>query len=107
MNSIADFGTDTARDLIAGRRAVRAFLPAPVEKDTVRSILELARHAPSGSNTQPWKVYVATGETQRLMIDRLCAAFNPPDPATRYVEEYDYHPKQWQPPYVDRRRKVS
>jgi nitroreductase len=75
--------------------------------EMVKQILDLARYAPSGSNTQPWKVYVATDDTQRLIIDRLSAAFNTPDAAIRYVEEYAYYPKQWQPPYIDRRRKVG
>ena len=107
MNDVVDTGQSVAAatDLIVGRRAVRAFLPTPVEKKTVEQILEIARHAPSGSNTQPWKVYVATGTTQRRLIDKLCAEFDDPDAASRHVEEYSYYPKTWQSPYIDRRRK--
>ncbi|RJF95255.1 nitroreductase [Noviherbaspirillum saxi] len=97
----------TASELIAGRRSVRAFHSTPVEKSTVTSILDMAGRAPSGSNTQPWKVYVATGETQRRVIDALVAAFNAPDAAERYAEEYPYYPRQWMPPYIDRRRKIG
>jgi nitroreductase len=107
MNEIVDTGmaVAAATELIVGRRAVRAFLPTPVERQTVEAILEIARHAPSGSNTQPWKVYVATGQTQRRIIDKLCAAFNDPDAAGLHTEEYNYYPKTWQSPYIDRRRK--
>ena len=101
----AGLSVSAATDLIVGRRAVRAFLPTPVERETVEDILDIARHAPSGSNTQPWKVYVASGTTQRSLIDKLCTAFDDPEEASRHVEEYSYYPKTWQSPYIDRRRK--
>ena len=41
---------------ITSRRSIRAFLPTPVPEATVREILEVASRAPSGTNTQPWKV---------------------------------------------------
>lgn len=107
MNDIVDPGraVAAATELIAGRRAVRAFLPRPVDRQTVTAVLDLARHAPSGSNTQPWKVCVATGETQRIIKDKLCAAFDDPESVSRHAEEYSYYPKTWQSPYIDRRRK--
>jgi nitroreductase len=107
MNNIADISLSVAAatDLIVGRRAVRAFLPKPVEQQTIERILDIARHAPSGSNTQPWKVYVAAGQAQRRIIDKLVTAFDAPEAASKYTEEYNYYPKTWQSPYIDRRRK--
>jgi nitroreductase len=35
------------------RRSVRHFIPDPVEKETIRRILDVARYAPSGGNGQP------------------------------------------------------
>ncbi|MFZ5653288.1 MAG: nitroreductase [Pseudomonadota bacterium] len=58
---------------IATRRSVRAFLPAPVPRATVAGILELARRAPSGSNTQPWQVHVVAGEVRKRLIERALA----------------------------------
>ena len=46
---------------ITSRRSIRAFLPTPVAKEEVEALLQVAARAPSGSNTQPWKVRVLTG----------------------------------------------
>lgn len=96
-----------ATELIGGRRSVRAFRSTPVDKATITSVLELASRAPSGTNTQPWKVTVVTGDTQRRVIDALVAAFNDPEASTKYREEYPYYPREWQSPYIERRRKVG
>jgi nitroreductase len=48
---------------IMARRSVRDFISKPVPKETVIKILEAALRAPSGANSQPWEVFVATGET--------------------------------------------
>lgn len=98
---------DAASRLMQQRRSTRAFLPVPVEPEIVHRILDIARHAPSGTNIQPWKVYVATGKTQDLLIRELRAAFDDPDAAEKYQEEYSYYPKEWISPYVERRRKVG
>ena len=45
-------------EAILSRNSVRAFLPDIVDDATIRDILELAARAPSGTNMQPWKVYV-------------------------------------------------
>ena len=49
---------------ITSRRSIRAFLPTPVAKETIVDILRRPR-APSGTNTQPWKVHVLTGAAWR------------------------------------------
>jgi len=46
---------------ITSRRSVRAFLPDPVPRQAIEAILRVAGRAPSGTNTQPWKVDVLTG----------------------------------------------
>ena len=48
---------------IRSRRAVRAFLPDPVEPELLRRLIELAAQAPSGTNMQPWKHDVELAET--------------------------------------------
>ncbi|MEP7101363.1 MAG: nitroreductase family protein, partial [Burkholderiales bacterium] len=52
---------DTA---IITRRSLRAFLATKVPRETIEAILEVAARAPSGTNTQPWKVYVLTGDAK-------------------------------------------
>ena len=52
---------------IRSRKAVRAFRPDPVPRRLLTEILEAARAAPSNYNSQPWRVYVLTGETKRAL----------------------------------------
>jgi nitroreductase len=44
------------------RRSIRSFKTDPVPQETLREILEAARWSPSWGNTQPWELYVVTGE---------------------------------------------
>ncbi len=43
---------------IRARRAIRAFLPDPVEPALVRRLIDLEAQAPSGTNMKPWKLRV-------------------------------------------------
>ena len=94
-------------DAIVSRRSIRAFLPTPVAREEIEAILETASRAPSGTNIQPWKVTVLTGESLSLLSDRILAAHDHPDSQTLYTEQYPYYPKQWTSPYLERRRKVG
>jgi nitroreductase len=96
-----------AEAAIASRRAIRAFLPTPVRRETVERILAVASRAPSGTNTQPWKVTVLTGEPLRSLSRRLVAAYDDPVQRASHTEEYAYYPTEWVSPYIDRRRKVG
>ena len=46
---------DTA---ILSRFSARAYLPQAVERSVLEEVLQVTARAPSGTNTQPWKVYV-------------------------------------------------
>lgn len=92
---------------LTSRRSVRAFLPTPVPRATLEAILEAASRAPSGTNIQPWHVYVATGATRDALAAALTAAYDDPARDEKYVAEYDYYPREWVSPYIDRRRKVG
>jgi len=92
---------------VASRRSVRAFLPTPVPRATIERILAVASRAPSGTNTQPWKVYVLTGERLVSLSKKLVAAYDDPEESARHSEEYPYYPTEWVSPYIDRRRKVG
>ena len=92
-------------EAIRSRKSVRAFLPDMVDEAAIREILELAARAPSGTNMQPWKVYVTTGETKRRIAD---AILNSGIRAEKAVwDEYKYYPDQFFEPYLGRRRKVG
>ena len=92
---------------ITTRRSIRAFLPTPVAREDIEQLLQVAARAPSGTNTQPWKVYVLTGEKKQLLSERILAAHSDPEQAKLHTEEYAYYPREWVSPYVDRRRKVG
>ncbi len=92
---------------ITSRHSIRAFLPTPVERADIERILEVAARAPSGTNTQPWKVYVLTGQARQNLSDAILAVNADPEQARQHTEEYAYYPREWISPFVDRRRKVG
>lgn len=92
---------------IKTRHSLRAFLPTPVPRQTVEDILEVARWAPSGTNTQPWQVHVLTGAALQRVSGRIHAAYLDPAQNADHKEEYAYYPHEWRSPYIDRRRKVG
>ena len=92
---------------ISSRRSIRAFLPTPVSRETIESLLEVAARAPSGTNTQPWKVYVLTGGAKAALSARIRAAYDDPAERATHTEQYAYYPTEWKSPYIDRRRKVG
>lgn len=94
-------------EVISARRSVRAFLGRPVPPSLVREILDVAARAPSGVNTQPWKVHVLTGPALKALSDAIVAAYDHPDSADPHVAEFNSYPDEWQAPYLDRRRKLG
>ena len=95
---------DTA---ITTRRSLRAFLPTPVPRSSIEEILAVASRAPSGTNTQPWKVYVLTGNARAELSRKIMAAHNDPVERAQHSDEYDYYPTEWKSPFIDRRRKIG
>lgn len=95
-------------DAITSRMSVRAFTSQPVAKSVLTHLLDVASRAPSGTNTQPWKVYVLQGASRDSLVDKVCTAHDAvradPSLAAQYVEAYDYYPEKWVSPYIDRRR---
>ncbi|MGZ9030065.1 MAG: nitroreductase [Burkholderiaceae bacterium] len=92
---------------IRTRQSVRAFLPRPVARATVEEILEVASRAPSGTNTQPWKVTVLTGAARQRLSDAIRATYDDPEQRKQHSEEYAYYPVKWVDPYLARRRKIG
>ncbi len=94
--------------VITARHSVRAFLDTPVDTQTIKDILTVASRAPSGTNTQPWKVYVVTGDKRAQLIDNIFAAkqaiADDPSLADKFQETYPYYPTEWISPFIDRRR---
>lgn len=85
---------------ISGRISVRAYLDKPVPRQLVRQVLDTARWAPSGTNTQPWQVVAVDGAARQAISTALrnhVAAGGAPAP------HYDYYPAQFAEPYKSRR----
>jgi nitroreductase len=92
---------------IRTRQSVRAFLSTEVSRSTIEEILEIASRAPSGTNTQPWKVTVLMGAARRRLSDAIRAAYDEPEQRKAHTEEYAYYPIKWVDPYLARRRKIG
>ena len=76
---------------ITSRVSTRAFTQAPVSRDTITAILEVASRAASGTNTQPWRAYVLQGASRDSLVDKVCAVHDAiranPALAAEYREE--------------------
>ena len=92
---------------ISSRRSIRAFLPRPVSREEIAAILAVASRAPSGTNTQPWKVHVLVGEARARLSAAILAAYEDRAVAGTHADEWDYYPREWASPYLERRRKVG
>ncbi|NHJ25936.1 MAG: nitroreductase family protein [Candidatus Lokiarchaeota archaeon] len=57
--------------LIKSRRSRRNFIFQKVDNNTIKEIIECGRWAPSGNNTQPWKVCIVTHPTVKRMLAEL------------------------------------
>ena len=88
-------------EAVRSRRAVRAFTDEPVSREVLERVLSAAAWAPSGSNIQPWHVYVLTGEPlvelKRRAGERVAAG----DPGDE--REYEMYPAALKSPYHERR----
>lgn len=88
-------------EAIKNRHSCRAFLDKPVKQEIILQILEIARFAPSGVNTQPWQVSVVSGSIKQKIgeaIIREREAGVPENP------DYHYYPTEWREPYKTRRK---
>ncbi|MBT3705964.1 MAG: nitroreductase [Proteobacteria bacterium] len=94
-------------EAISSRRSIRAFLPTPVPQQTIENILDTAARAPSGTNIQPWKTYVLTGDSLAGLSGAILKVYNDPESAKDHTEEYAYYPREWVSPYIERRRKIG
>ena len=88
-------------EAIRNRKSNRAFLDKPVPDKLVTDILECARWAPSGVNSQPWKVAVLTGETKEQLGEALVKCHVN---GVKVNPDYQYYPSEIMEPYITRKR---
>ena len=91
-------------DALQARKSVRAFLNKPVSRQQIDRLLDAARWAPSGTNTQPWQVAVVTGNKKMQIQQALESAFRAGQPS---IKDYPYYPSEWIDPFISRRRKCG
>ena len=89
--------------IVIERSSKRNFLPDAVDINVVKNIIRDASRAPSGTNTQPWKVTCVTGETKKKLTNAVL------DAAERGHAklEYEYMPAKLKEPYISRKRAVG
>jgi len=86
------------------RKSTRAFLKKEVPQALIQSILDDAKHAPSGVNMQPWHVCVVSGEKKCTLQNCIIEAF---EQGHKEVMDYAYYPHTWEEPYKSRRKETG
>ena len=88
-------------EAVASRRSVRGFTDQPVPRAVIERVLSAAVWAPSGSDLQPWHIYVVTGaplaQLKKLATERVAAGV-PWD-----EREFVMYPPALKSPYAERR----
>ena len=93
----------TAIETLAIRHSVRAFLPKAVEGDKLRAVFEAARKTPSWANSQPWEVFVATGET----LAKIKSAYQESYANSIRANPETPRPEEWTEEAVGRRNQLQ
>ena len=88
-------------EAVRSRRAVRGFTDQPVSREVLERVLSAAGNAPSGSNLQPWNIYVLTGvplaKLKCLATERVAAGDDWDE------REFVMYPPVLKSPYGERR----
>jgi 5,6-dimethylbenzimidazole synthase len=67
---------DMLLKLVKTRQSVRKFRPDPIPEDTINKILEVARWAMSGANSQPWEFVVVTDAEIKKQLRDAYSEYN-------------------------------
>ena len=60
-------------DAVMARRTTRGFKADPVPEAVIQEVLEIARYAPSNSNTQPWHIAIVSGAARERLEQEIFA----------------------------------
>lgn len=89
---------------LLNRKSTRSFLDKDVPIETINSILNQAKTAPSGVNTQPWQVAVVTGKSKQNIQKKMEDTFRSGNKGSM---DYEYYPTQWGERYKERRKECG
>lgn len=67
---------DDFLEIVRHRRASRGYLPTPIPGEVIDCLLEAARWAPSGANSQPWEFLVVKDPAMTRKIGQLYVEFH-------------------------------
>jgi nitroreductase len=85
---------------VRSRQSIRRFTDQPVPREALERVLTAAADAPSGSNLQPWHVYVLSGDRlaalKTAVAERVTAGDSGDD------REFAIYPPVLRPPYPER-----
>jgi nitroreductase len=87
-------------DALQKRKSTRAFLDKEISPEQILQVLDKAKHAPSGVNSQPWQVAVVSGKRKKELQNRIEESFRNGIQANM---DYHYYPEKWPEPYKSRR----
>ena len=88
-------------DALKQRKSVRAYLDQAVNSSQIHAILDAARYAPSGVNTQPWQVAIVMGDKKQALQEQIETTFRSGDQGKA---DYIYYSEKWVEPYKSRRK---
>lgn len=88
-------------EAVTSRRAVRGFTDEEVPQDVLQRVLSAAAWSPSGSNIQPWRIFVVTGEPlaqlKKRAVERVATG------EAWDEREFQMYPPLLKSPYGERR----
>lgn len=77
-------------NLVKNRRSIRQFKSDPVPDEYIEKIIEVARWAPSGLNTQPWEFFVVKKPELKKQIVNIISRY------LKQIREMDNTREPWQ-----------
>lgn len=76
MQDLPSSSAEILSRLIRTRRSVRDFLPQAIPDTLLKKVLEDANGSPSWSNTQPYRIAIASGDVRTRLSQELCTLFD-------------------------------
>jgi nitroreductase len=76
-------------ELVKTRRSIRSFKPGPVPDEYIERVIEAARFAPSGANSQPWEFIVIKDKETKDKIAALVIEQGEPGRKIEVAREED------------------
>lgn len=86
---------------VRGRRSIRKFRPDAIPRKLLEELLETARWAPSWGNTQPWDIYMITGEPLEAFRKANVAAMGNGEPLRNDIPMPETWPEQMKARYME------